>query len=188
MLKSLYKYLKETIKQWWVLAIGVFFASFQLIPLYVKGETIIPNYVAIGLFIFALFVAQYRVYRKIEKILTPAGQVEKILIKLTNLRSGGVSLRNEGMRLQDVAKIDKWIRDTERWNERVMAKINEFSPPEAGLYKTLDWIDFPPEPFSHLELTSKQLQTLRIHSQRLRSLREIVMRYTQLIVDRKSLF
>ncbi len=187
-IKSLAKYLWETLRKWWVLAIGVFFASFQLIPLYVKGDTIIPNYVAIGLFLFAFFIAQYLVYHRVERILIPADQLEKALIKLTKYRSCGVYFRNKGMRLTDVAKIEKWINDSEKWDKAVLSTLSKFSKTEAGIYKTLDWIDFPPEPFLNLKLNSEHLKTLRIHSQRLISLKEIIIRYNQFIFDRKSIF
>lgn len=188
MWKSIKRYSISVIKQWWIIAISIFFAGFQAIPYLWKGSTIIPNWLATTLIILAIFIAQFRVFHKLESRLIVADQIEKILTELTNLRSGGVDLRNEGMNLKNKDEVDKWIKSAEEWNESAMSKINELSLPEAGLYRTLDWVDFPIEPFEHLirQISPEHLQTLRIHSQRLRSLRELVMRYTQLVVDRRS--
>ena len=188
MWKSITKYSFSVLKQWWIIAISIFFAGFQIIPYFGRGSTIIPNWLAITLVIFAIIIAQFRVFHKLEGLIIVANQIEEVLTKLTDLRSGGVDLRNRGMRLRKKEEIDAWILDIETWNLRVKSIINELSPPEAGLYGTLDWVDFPIEPFAHLikDFSPDQLQTLRIHSQRLRSVRELVVRYTQLVVDRRS--
>jgi len=172
MLKSIARYSISVIRQWWIIAISIFFAGFQAIPYFSRGSTFIPNWLAITLVVLAVVISGFRVFHKLERQLIVADQIEIILTELTSLRSSGVDLRNRGMNLRNSSEVNNWIISTEMWNLKVMSKISELSPPEAGLYRTLDWVDFPIEQFGHLikQVSPEHLQTLRIHSQRLRSL------------------
>lgn len=159
--------------------------------------------IIICLLISSIFVFhQKRVeYDNLNNELVEIETTERILNELATYREDGVILRNDGSRLIEQTEIEKWWKDATKWEEDVRAKIAELSLPEATIYKILDWVDFPIQPFlephiGHLKIvegkaileraTAEHINHLRIHSQRLRSLRELVLRYSRETTLRKT--
>jgi len=101
---------------------------------------------------------------------------EGILLRLSELRSSGVRLRNDGLSLQDPALINQWIEESRAWHETVKTEIAKISVSEAEIFGTLDLIEAPP--FS--EVSDAQLRFhVRIMSHRLRNLREFILSQTR---------
>jgi len=99
---------------------------------------------------------------------------DTIVKQLANLRSSGVALRNKGMNLDTTDKIDPWKNEIEEWNKATLYRIEKLSPPEAEMFRTLDWIKFPP--FENA-LNAEHNKYLRILSQRLIKLESLISRY-----------
>ena len=183
------KYIIEVFKWWWAIAVGVFVAAIQLF-LYFQNANIIFIWVGGSAFVLGFILAQYIVflkkssaYNKLKAKLITAEQIENILTELGKLREEGVALRNEGRRLKQEKKVRGWIEKAKRWNKNVLSEIEKLSPSEAAIFSILDWVTFPTIGES---LSFEHDLHLRMFSQRLIKLENLVLRYSRHNVLRKS--
>ncbi|MBA7526431.1 hypothetical protein ES705_18593 [subsurface metagenome] len=183
------KYIMAVFRWWWAIAVSVFVAAIQLF-LYFKNANIIFLWIGISALVLGLILAQYIVFRKkssaynkLKAKLITAEQIETILTELGKLRESGVALRNEGRRLKQEEQVRGWIEKAESWNKNVLSEIEKLSPSEAAIFSILDWVTFPTtvEP-----LNFEHDLHLRMFSQRLIKLENLVLRYSIHNVSRKS--
>ena len=189
MWRSVKEYIFAVCKWWWVVAISIFFAGIEAVLIFWQGF-VIPIWVGIAIVILGLFLAQFLAfheksskYHKLESRLLSAEQIESILQSLAYLRSKGVELRNSGIGLDEKDKVDRFIEAVTRWNEGVLSQIEKLSPSEATIFGTLDWVEF--QSFEKT-FSPEHDKYLRILSQRLISLKNLVLRYSQENVSRRS--
>ena len=152
----------------------------------------ISVWVWFGIAILGVFVAQFLAFHKkkgdfdkLSSYIVRAEHIENILTCLGNLRSEGVALRNDGTSLTSKEEVDEWIKTVDSWSEKVLSEIQKLSPSEASIFRTLDWITFPP--FEHT-FNPEHNKNLRMHSLRLINLKNLVLRYSLENLCRKSDF
>ena len=171
----------------------------------------VPSWVWFVVVIVSTLVASFLVfhyknaaYHTLQEKLIEASEIERSLSNLASLREEGVSLRNDGMQLTGDTEQAEWATKADEWNKRVETEVGSLSKAEAGIYRILDWIDFPIEYFLSPQTpyisnqnrlmgqgiylddkTFKHITNLRIHSQRLRGLKDFVLRYSQDLLSRR---
>jgi len=191
------EYAPAFLKQWWIWAIGIFLALLQ-VWLYFANGTIVYIWLGVAAIILSIIIAQYKVWVTLKtKFLALQSSLSRrnVLDELAKLRESGVTLRNEGMRTNKDNESEQkaWWDKAVQWDEEVRTKLNQLAPHESTLFGTLDWVDFPIEPFlePHIgqlkiesglafldKTTAEHINQLRIHSQRLRSLKDTIVRYS----------
>ena len=60
------------------------------------------------------------------------------LIKLSELRTRGVAIRNEGTSLLSPESVDKWVQKYYGWENEILENLVALSPTKAELWRTLD--------------------------------------------------
>lgn len=113
----------------------------------------------------------------LEVVAYEAQETEKILVHLAELRTCGVSIRNEGMALDEENKLEPWIKKVDDWTKNVIDEIGQISKPDAEYFKTLNWV--PAINFSRLILNPEHLKTLREHNERIERLEKLYQKYNQ---------
>jgi hypothetical protein len=105
---------------------------------------------------------------KLRDILNDRQRVQAILTRLAGMRTKGVALRNEGLKLRDKRLVPNWTKKAVKWETSIKAEIHSLSPAQAEVFDTLDWVSvrsFPtgiPEKAHHrLNMLSDQLKNLK---------------------------
>lgn len=138
-----------------------------LIPLW---ESLLPSRIfwgVVGLTVGAVGVVLIKGF-----IDTRSQRLSDILEQLAQLRTEGVALRNKNILAENIAELH--IIEMDAWDKKVTKMLRELSPVEAEMYRTLDWVTFPEVSGSW---NPRHGIFLRMHSQRLQILQEIVERY-----------
>ena len=175
------RYAFAVCKWWWSIAIGVFVAGIQLY-LYFQNANIIFLYVGIASLVLGILFAQLIVFRRkskqydiLKKELVTAKQRDEVLEELGALRKEGVTLRNDGMKLEKEEEVNDWIKKVEDWRDNVINEIKKLSAPEAELFLILDWVRFPN---FQMAINSEHDLHLRMLSMRTEMVLNLVQRFT----------
>ncbi len=99
---------------------------------------------------------------------------------LSELRTSGVELRNQGMHLG--VDIAAWDRASLAWAEKVIAAIKQIDEPDAEWFKTLDAV--PAARVRPLQLDAAHHKSFREHDYRLVRLEELIKRYSAGVLRR----
>lgn len=186
MRKCIREYLYAVLHWWWVVTIGVG-AGAVTFAFNLLDSVVIPIWVWIVLAVLGLFVAQFLAFYKKrkqyeERVVTPE-EVEETLTSLSELRTKGVALRNQGLTLQQSDEAKSWIQEVEHWRNLVKAKIGEISAAEASLFGTEDRVT--PVEF-HQPVNPKHGLYVGIITQDTEKIRELVQRLSPSNLAKKS--
>lgn len=66
------------------------------------------------------------------------GRRKRARLKLAHLRTEGVSIKNEGLHLDDTAFVPKWIAKIRPWTDRVIETVKKIDEADAQQYETMD--------------------------------------------------
>lgn len=101
-------------------------------------------------------------------------------VRLAELRSSGVNLRNTGMTLQARnGDFNAWKAETEDWLNRVLAEISNIDPADAEWFRVLDTVPEPRVPlyFPYKTKEGLHLKLHREHDYRLLRLDKLIGKY-----------
>lgn len=133
---------------------------------------LIAGFAAVAVPVLAAVAVVYGVYRYVHWELKR--QAYGARNELSELRSKGVELRNDGIRLGvDVAA---WDRASVEWMQKVVATIGKIDEADAEWFKTLDAV--PAARVQPLQLDARHLRSFREHDYRLIRLEELIKRYS----------
>lgn len=135
------------------------------------ADTIV-NFAAIGVPVAGAVALVYGTYRYVHWELARRAYGARDVLSV--LRSEGVELRNQGLRLG--VDIAAWDRASTAWADKVVATIKEIDGPDAEWFRTLDAV--PAARVQPLELDAKHLKSFREHDYRLVRLEELIKRYS----------
>lgn len=105
---------------------------------------------------------------KLSEALDDREEISLSLSRLARLRTEGVALRNQAMRLEGQKVISQWFGEYREWHDRVMDQISKLSPAQAEVFQTLDWVrirqlpdDLPAELQHYINLLSDEIENLK---------------------------
>jgi hypothetical protein len=124
--------------------------------------------------LIAVVVVIFVLYRFVQREFAGDLKVEDIRLRLADLRTEGVGLRNASQSLR--VGIPEWIAKCEDWTARVIQTINEISPADAEWFKTLDAVPDPRFPLRG-SFHPEQLKRYREHDFYLWKLEKLIKKY-----------
>jgi hypothetical protein len=115
-------------------------------------------------------------YRFLKRELTREFRYERAQprLRLADLRTEGVKIRNEGQYLR--AGLEIWIAECADWTNRVIQTITEINPSDAEWFKTLDAVPAP-RIVLRGSYNPLHIKTYREHDFYLVKLEELIKKY-----------
>ena len=108
-----------------------------------------------------------------------AGKMSTILNRLQELREEGVTIRNDGQYLGEIARVKPWIETATKWKDTTIQEIEKMSKSDALQFKTLNTVE--EFPLAYKKLSEEHAKWLREHHERLRRLERLNDKYDERI-------
>ena len=100
---------------------------------------------------------------------------DETLLKLAELRTSGVELRNRGSRLMTAEEREAWYNQVEAWDHSVYIEVEKLSRVAVEELRTLD--TFPLRPFPEIADDARAVHRVSMLSETLRRLYDLIQRY-----------
>jgi hypothetical protein len=114
---------------------------------------------------------------KISYLLNQNKDYSELLTKIAELRTTGVSLRNKGCKLTYMAYKEQVETNIDQWTQELLSTLSQLSQAEAERIRTLDQLTAIPPDCKRGRQNAEQFKTLRMLTQRLELLDEILLHY-----------
>jgi hypothetical protein len=130
--------------------------------------------------VFSIFIVPFQEHSKLERVVNnykKKGKEPPEILRLAELRTNGVQLRNNGTRLTDPNNLAEWITRYTEWDKEVLKTLSKLSKGKSEWLRTLDKMPMNP---ARKVIDAEHLRYLSIFDEKLARLDMILRQYLNL--------